>query len=201
MKISSAQYVTSCAHPTQKISLNFPHIAVMGKSNVGKSSFINFLTNNSKLARVSKQPGRTKMINYFLLNNNFIVADLPGYGYAVVSKAEKERWSLLIEEYLKKDENLIYALFLVDIRHEPTLNDITMYNFLIKSNIPFCIIATKADKLSKMQCRVNVGKLASFFKVGIDNILPISSKAKSGLDAVTEKIEQALTQKTTLFTD
>ena len=192
MKISSAQYLTSSANPTQKLSLDYPHIAVMGKSNVGKSSFINYLTNNGKLARVSKQPGRTKMINYFLVNNNFIVADLPGYGFAKVSDAEKERWAELIEDYLINDANLAYALFLVDIRHEPTLNDITMYNFLIKSNIPFCIVATKADKLSKMQCRLSIGKLASFFKVGIDNILPISSVTKTGLDAVTDKIQQTL---------
>ncbi len=192
MKISSAQYLTSSANPTQKLSLDYPHIAVMGKSNVGKSSFINYLTNNGKLARVSKQPGRTKMINYFLVNNNFIVADLPGYGFAKVSDAEKERWAELIEDYLINDANLAYALFLVDIRHEPTLNDITMYNFLIKSNIPFCIVATKSDKLSKMQCRLSIGKLASFFKVGIDNILPISSVTKTGLDAVTDKIQQTL---------
>jgi GTP-binding protein len=195
MKISSAQYLTSSANPTQKLSLDFPHVAVMGKSNVGKSSFINYFTNNGKLARVSKQPGRTKMINYFLINNSFVVADLPGYGFAKVSEAEKERWADLIEDYLINDSNLAYALFLVDIRHEPTLNDITMYNFLIKSNIPFCIVATKADKISKMQCRMSVGKLASFFKVGIDNILPISNVEKTGLDAVIKKIEQAMSPK------
>jgi len=192
MKISRAEFLSSAASPRDKIKSDLKQIAIVGKSNVGKSSFINHFTLDGKLARVSKQPGRTKMINYFLINREFILADLPGYGYAQVSRAEKERWAILIEDYLATEKNIKLVIFLIDIRHDPTQDDMLMYNFLFKTGLPFCLVATKSDKLSKAQIRVQLRRIASIFKVGEDNILPISNEKKTGMDRVKDKISQAL---------
>ena len=193
MKISRAEFLSSAASPKDKIESDLQQIAIVGKSNVGKSSFINHLTMDGKLARVSKQPGRTKMINYFLINREFILADLPGYGYAQVSRAEKERWAILIDDYLATEKNIKLVIFLVDIRHDPTQDDMVMYNFLFKTGLPFCVVATKSDKLSKAQIRVQLRRIANIFKLGEDNVLPISNEKKTGMDSVKQKIEQALT--------
>ena len=192
MKISRAEFLSSAANPKDKIKSDLRQIAIVGKSNVGKSSFINHFTQDGKLARVSKQPGRTKMINYFLINREFILADLPGYGYAKVSHAEKERWAVLIDDYLATETNISLVIFLVDIRHDPTQDDMIMYNFLFKTGLPFCVVATKADKLSKSQVGLQLRRIASIFKLGEGNVLPVSNEKKTGMDAVKQKIEQAL---------
>ena len=196
MIIKNASYVKGAATYAQCIVSDLPQIAVAGKSNVGKSSFINYLVNDGKLARTSKLPGRTRLINYFLINEGaeeFLLADLPGYGFAKVSDAEKLKWADLLEKYLAKEEMLAHVLFLVDIRHEPTRDDVTMYNYLFKNNVSFTIVATKADKLPKSQVKNRCRAIANFFKVGADNVLPISSTTKTGKEAVLEKIEQILT--------
>lgn len=192
MKISRAEFLSSAANPKDKIKSDLPQIAVVGKSNVGKSSFINHFTLDGKLARVSKQPGRTKMINYFLINRSFILADLPGYGYAKVSHSEKERWAVLIDDYLALEKNIRLVIFLVDIRHDPTQDDMVMYNYLFKMGLPFCVVATKSDKLSKSQIRVQLRRIANIFKLGEDNILPVSNEKKTGMEEVKQKIQQAL---------
>ena len=150
MEITKAEFKTSVG------SNNFPEglteIAVVGRSNVGKSSLINFLTNHGKLARTSKEPGRTRLINYFSINDGqFYLVDLPGYGYARVSDAEKEKWATLIESYLLESTGLKHVFVLVDIRHDPTALDKQMINYLYHYNVPFSIIATKADKLSRAE--------------------------------------------------
>ena len=195
MKVSRAEFLSSAANPKDKIKSELLQIAIVGKSNVGKSSFINHFTKDGKLARVSKQPGRTKMINYFLINRDFILTDLPGYGYAKVSHEEKERWAILIEDYLATEKNICLVIFLVDIRHDPTKDDMIMYNFLFKNNLPFCVVATKSDKISKSQVRLQVRKIANIFKLGEDNILPISNENKTGMEEVAEKMEQAIISK------
>lgn len=192
MKISYAEFLSSAARPKDKIKSGLPQIAVVGKSNVGKSSFINYFAHDGKLARVSKQPGRTKMINYFLINREFILADLPGYGFARVSQEEKRRWAELIDDYLANEPDICLVIFLVDIRHDPTQDDMIMYNFLFKTGLPFVVVATKSDKLSKSQIKPQLSRIANIFKLGVDNVLAISNESKTGMDAVYAKIEQAL---------
>ena len=194
--IRKASYVKGAASYSQCIVSDLPQIAVAGKSNVGKSSFINFLVGDGKLARTSKLPGRTRLINYFLINGDsddeFLLVDLPGYGFAKVSDAEKLKWADLLEKYLANERQLAQVLFLVDIRHEPTKDDAVMYNYLVTNNVPFTVIATKADKLPKSQVKNRCRAIASFFKLGEANVLPVSSTAKTGLDAVIARLDQAL---------
>ncbi len=196
MIIRSATYIKGAAKYEQCIVSNVPQIAVAGKSNVGKSSFINYLVNDGKLARTSKLPGRTRLINYFLINDGdeteFILADLPGYGFAKVSDAEKLKWADLLEKYLAKERELKHVFFLVDIRHDPTKDDVTMYNYLFKNNVPFTIIATKADKISKSQVKNRIRSIANYLHVGESNLIAVSSLNKTGKEAVLDRIAKVL---------
>lgn len=196
-QIKKSSYVKGVAQYKDCIVSDLPQIAVAGKSNVGKSSFINFLVNDSKLARTSKLPGRTRLINYFLINENteqeFLLADLPGYGFAKVSDAEKLKWADLLEKYLAKEQKLMHVFFLVDIRHDPTRDDVTMYNYLFKNNVPYTIVATKADKISKSQVKNRCRAIANFLKVGADNVIPVSALEKRGKEQIFDRIEKVLT--------
>ncbi|MCM1043749.1 MAG: ribosome biogenesis GTP-binding protein YihA/YsxC [Corallococcus sp.] len=196
MKIVNAKYIAGAARVSDCIVSQLPQIAVVGKSNVGKSSFINFLVNDGKLARTSKSPGRTRLINYFLLNENgsheFILADLPGYGYAQVSAAEKQKWADLIEKYLADEEQLKHVFFLVDIRHPPTADDLVMSSYLFVTNTPYTVVATKMDKISKSQIAIQKKAIAAALKIGCDDILTVSSTEKRGKEAVLNRIEQVL---------
>lgn len=127
-------------------------IAIVGKSNVGKSSLINRLTNNSKLARTSSQPGKTRLVNFFLLNRSFYLVDLPGYGFAKASKEEQKSWGALMEHYLSSGR-VKHLLMLLDIRHEPTRDDLQMFRYLIYYGIPYTLVATKADKIAKSKMK------------------------------------------------
>ena len=190
MIIKKASFITSAAGAKDMIVSELPQVAVVGKSNVGKSSFINYLANDGKLARTSKEPGRTRLINYFLFNEDFILTDLPGYGFARVSREEKKKWAATIEDYLDNEDNLRLVCFLVDIRHDPTEDDKIMYNYLFKRAVPFIIVATKSDKIAKSKVKNQLRHLASVLKVGMDNILPVSSQNKTGKEEVLEKIEK-----------
>ena len=190
MIIKKASFITSAAGAKDMIVSELPQVAVVGKSNVGKSSFINYLANDGKLARTSKEPGRTRLINYFLFNEDFILTDLPGYGFARVSREEKKKWAATIEDYLDNEDNLRLVCFLVDIRHDPTEDDKIMYNYLFKRAVPFIIVATKSDKIAKSKVKNQLRHLASEHKVGMDNILPVSSQNKTGKEEVLEKIEK-----------
>lgn len=194
--IKKSSYVKGVSQYSQCIVSDLPQIAVAGKSNVGKSSFINFLVNDSKQARTGKLPGRTRLINYFLINENssdeFLLTDLPGYGFAKVSDAEKLKWANLLENYLAKEKMLKHVFFLVDIRHEPTRDDITMYNYLFKNNVPFTLVATKADKISKSQVKNRCRSIASVFKLGESNIIAVSSLNKVGKENILDRIEKVL---------
>lgn len=192
MEIKKAQFVKSAASYNDCIVSDLAQIAIVGKSNVGKSSFINMLVNDSKLARTSKQPGRTRLINYFLINESYFLVDLPGYGYAEVSRDAKLKWRELIESYLNKESMLSHVFFLVDVRHDPTSEDLIMYNYLFKCNIPFTIITTKADKLAKSKIKNQSNHLASIYKVGFENVIATSSTNNYGKQAVLDKIDQIL---------
>lgn len=189
--IKKAKFITSVADKSKIYETNAPEFAFAGKSNVGKSSLINYLTGQSKLAKTSSEPGRTRLLNYFEINDGqFYFVDLPGYGYAKVPKEEKIKWGDLIETYLKTSENLKNVFVLLDIRHEPSADDLLLISFLFTLNIPFTIIATKADKLSKMQTRKAVAMLSAETKVGADNIIVTSVTQKKGREEVEKRIGQ-----------
>ena len=191
MKYANAKFITSAAKKEQFIVTDKPVIAVCGKSNVGKSSFINMLAGQNKLAKVSKEPGRTRLINYFDFGE-FILADLPGYGYARVSKSEKEKWAKLLDDFFADGNAPAHVFALCDIRHEPTADDKTMVNFLYEKLIPFTIIATKADKLSKAQTAKAIGVLSTAYTCGKDAIIATSAQTRYGLDRVIEEINKIL---------
>lgn len=191
IKITNAKFITSAADKKQFLSPQKPIIAVSGKSNVGKSSFINLLAGQKKLARVSKEPGRTRLVNYFDFGN-FMLADLPGYGYAKVAKGEKERWARLMEDFFAQRENVTHVFALVDCRHDPTSDDLQMINYLYSNLIPFTVVATKADKLSREGCRKSAVKLAANLKCGPADIIFTSAQTRQGLETVLDKIEAVL---------
>ncbi len=151
MEIKQCKFITSVANAEKCADHGVPEIAIAGKSNVGKSSFINYIVNNKSMAKTSSTPGKTRLLNYFEINKGeFMFVDLPGYGYAKVSGAVKDSWDDLIGGYLLGSKRLINVLLLVDIRHEPTQLDKQMVAYMHHYQIPFCVIATKCDKLSKM---------------------------------------------------
>ena len=191
--IKQAKFVTSVADASKMPDYGVPEIAIAGKSNVGKSSFINFMVNQNKLAKTSQEPGRTRLLNYFEINNGeYYFVDLPGYGYAKVNKQEKQKWGGLIENYLRTSNRLINVFVLVDIRHEPTDDDKMLINYLYSYNIPFTIIATKADKLSRAQQQKCLSVIATALCVGTKDILVTSASAKTGKEGVLDRIEMLL---------
>ncbi len=190
MKQKSPSFITSVASLDKLYKTDKPIIAIVGKSNVGKSSIINMLAGNNKLARTSVTPGRTRLINYFDFND-FVLADLPGYGYAKVSKEEKEKWATLLESFIV-NEKLSLVISLVDIRHDPTEDDIMMINFLYHYQIPFVLVATKADKLTKSQIKPQISKIATKLKVGIGDITPSSAEKGLGKAEIFALISKAI---------
>jgi GTP-binding protein len=187
----NAKFITSAAVKSQFIESDKPIIAVCGKSNVGKSSFINMLANQKKLAKVSQEPGRTRLINYFDFGQ-FILADLPGYGYAKVSKAEKEKWAKMLDDFFAEKDKIAHVFALCDSRHDPTEDDKLMVNYLYYHLIPFTVVATKADKLSKMKVKQSMSNIASIYKCGVGDIVATSSVTRLGLDEVFAEIEKVI---------
>lgn len=151
MEIKQSEFIISAVTPKQYPKDNYPEIAFVGKSNVGKSSLINTLTNRKKLAKVSNTPGKTRLINFFIINNSIYFVDLPGYGYAKVSKKEKISWASMIENYLNERQELKKVILLVDSRHAPTEDDIMMYNWIKHYKYNIIVVATKVDKLKRSE--------------------------------------------------
>src|SRR5699024_6056079 len=149
MKVPHAELVISAVRPDQYPSDSVPEIALAGRSNVGKSSFINRMIERIGLARTSSQPGKTQTLNFYNINNEFRYVDVPGYGYARVSKSERIKWGSMIEHYILNRENIRLLLLLMDIRHEPTELDIAMKEFADEAEIPYAIVLTKLDKIKK----------------------------------------------------
>lgn len=193
MKINSAEFVLSGTKIAHFPKDELPEVMFCGRSNVGKSSFINALVNRKSLARTSSNPGKTQTVNFFLINKEFYLVDVPGYGYAKVSKSLKETFGKMIEEYLTKRENLKKAFLLVDYRHEPTNDDVLMYEFLKAYNIPVCVIATKMDKLKNSELVKN--KKAIINKLGLtdgDEFIATSSETKRGIEETLNIILKAI---------
>lgn len=191
MRISSAEYVISAVGPAQYPAGDLPEIALIGRSNVGKSSLINKLVNRKDLARTSSSPGKTRHLNFYLINKEFYFVDLPGYGFAKVSKDVKAQWGKMIELYLLKRENLKYAVHLIDIRHAPSKDDIEMHAWLKHYEIPTVLVVTKADKIAR-------GKWQKHIKIIKEslNVLPgtpiITFSAETGQGK--EEFWQAITK-------
>ena len=191
--IKQAKFIVSVADARDVKDFGAPEIAIAGKSNVGKSSFINFMVNQNRLAKTSSEPGRTRLLNYFEINNGeYYFVDLPGYGYAKAPKDEKDKWGALIENYLRTSNNLINVFVLVDIRHEPSDDDKMLINYLYSYHIPFTVIATKADKLSRAQQQKAIGAISSALAIGRGDLIVTSSEKKIGKEAVLERIDNLL---------
>ena len=192
MEIRSAEFVTSMAEYGKFPGKGLPQIAVAGKSNVGKSTLINSLCRRSKLARTSATPGKTRLLNVFLLNGEFHLVDLPGYGFAKVDRQEKLRWGQMMEDYFNRAEELKHVLCLVDIRHEPTEDDLTMNRFLRAAGIPFSVIATKADKISRGARMKHLAPICRALSVQPWEITCYSGEDGTGRDELLKVLEQAL---------
>lgn len=156
MPVKQATFVTSSSHHSQCPPPDYPEVAFIGRSNVGKSSLVNMLTNNKKLAKVSGKPGKTQLINHFLIDESWFLVDLPGYGWAKVAKTEKEKWGEMIHDYIMDRENLFNIFVLVDSRLEPQPIDVAFINWLGEKGIPFSLIFTKADKQSKNKTQSSI---------------------------------------------
>jgi GTP-binding protein len=165
-----------------------PEIAFAGRSNVGKSSLLNKLVRRKGMARVSRTPGRTREINFFRVNDAFVIADLPGYGYARVSKERKAEWKPLIEGYLKRSPQLCGVVQLLDVRREPTEDDLAMVEFLGEAEVPVLFVATKIDKLSPGAAGTRVREIARSLEVEPDQVIPFSAMTSDGRDDLAEAI-------------
>lgn len=190
MKIGGATFIKSVAESRGFYVSDKPLVAVVGKSNVGKSSLINMLANNRKLARTSDTPGRTRLINYFSFGE-FVLADLPGYGFAKVSKEEKAKWASLMEDFLRT-QDIKLLILLTDIRHDPTADDLMMIKYLYHYAIPFIPVATKADKLPKTRIKPNLYAIASKLGVGAGNMLAASAADGTGKEDILAAVEKAI---------
>lgn len=176
MKINTSEFVTSAVDKKGYPKRVLSEIAIVGRSNVGKSSLINYMLNRKKLAKVSSTPGKTRQINYFIINDSFYLVDLPGYGYAKVSHSEQEKWQKFIEEYLVSNNNLKLLLQLVDIRHELKESDKIMLDFLKSNNIPHVVVLTKSDKLKTNELL----KQKAYYSNILQDVQIITSSSEKG---------------------
>ncbi len=191
MIIKTVNLETVCGVTSRLPENDKPEIAFAGKSNVGKSSLINALMNRKAYARTSAQPGKTQTINFYNINDALYYVDLPGYGYAKVSRTEKEKWGRMIENYLRRSKQLRGVFLLVDIRHEPSANDKQMYDWILHNGYEPVIIATKLDKLKRSQVAKQVSLVRSGLGIGKEAaVIPFSAETKQGREEIWELIER-----------
>jgi GTP-binding protein len=190
---NNVEIIISAVKPEQYPDTGLQEIALAGRSNVGKSSFINTMINRRSMARISSKPGKTRTLNFFNIDEQLVFVDVPGYGYAKVSKTERERWGKMIETYLTTRENLAVVIQLVDIRHEPTQDDVLMYDFLKHYDIPVIIIATKEDKIpkGKVQKHLRIVRQTLEMDSG-DTLISYSSLSKDKNTLIWQAIEKYL---------
>ena len=193
MKVTKAEIVISAVSQKQYPEDGLPEIALAGRSNVGKSSFINKLIQRKNLARTSSKPGKTQTLNFYRINDAFYFVDVPGYGYAKVSKKEREKWGQMMEEYFRFRETLRAVLLITDIRHEPTKDDVQMYDYLKYYEIPVVIIATKLDKIPKNKRDSFVKRTRTVLQADPQDVLiPFSAETGEGTEAAWSAIEKYL---------
>ena len=189
MKIRSSEIVVSAIRKEQYPAEGLPEIALVGRSNVGKSSATNALLNRRNFARTSQTPGKTRTINFYKINNEFYFVDLPGYGYAKVSKSEKDKWGVIMERYLQDRQELCAIFLLVDIRHEPTNDDVMMYEWIKHFGYNCVVIATKADKISRGQYQKHISIIRKKLQLEKDEkVIPLTSSKKTGVEDVWNEI-------------
>ncbi len=193
MIIKQAELEAVTAKKSQYPEDNLKEIAFAGRSNVGKSSLLNLLTNRKKLARVSGSPGKTRTINFYRVNNEFRIVDLPGYGYAKVSKSMSETWGDMMETYFETRQGLVKVIQLVDIRHAPSKQDVEMYEYLRHYGLDGIVVATKADKVSRNEMQKCIKQIRTTLKLSKDDlVIPISSLKKTGHDQLLQVMEELL---------
>ena len=193
MIIKRSDLETVAVKPSQYPPENLKEIAFAGRSNVGKSSLLNLITNRKKLARVSGSPGKTRTINFYIINDEFRVVDLPGYGYAKVSKSMSEGWGDMMETYLGNRPNLVKVIQLVDIRHAPSKQDVEMYNYLRHYGLDGIVVATKADKISRNQQPKHIKEIRQTLKLSSDDkVIPVSALKKTGYEELLDVMEGLL---------
>ncbi len=192
--MANAKFLTSAATAAQFIKPDKPMIAIAGKSNSGKSTLINLLAGQKRLAKTSSEPGRTRLVNYFDFGS-FILADLPGYGYAAVSKAEQEKWGKTLDAFFAQKEDIAHVLLLGDIRRDPSADDMQMVTYLNYYILPFTVIATKSDKLSKCKQKERLRAVANAYGLGIDNVISVSGFTGEGKDKLLAKINTVISLK------
>lgn len=193
IEIKKAELMAVTADPKQYPPDELYEIAFAGRSNVGKSSLLNLLTNRKKLARVSQSPGKTRTINFYEINDSFRIVDLPGYGYAKVSKSVSESWGKMMERYFETRQGLLKVIQLVDIRHEPSKQDVQMYDYLKHYGLDGIVVATKADKISRNQYQKSEKVIRQTLGMKPeDKVIPISSLKKTGHEKLLEEIEKIL---------
>ena len=193
MQINKSELEAVAVKPMQYPEPSVPEIAFAGRSNVGKSSLLNLLTRRKNLARVSGSPGKTRTINFYRINDEFRIVDLPGYGYARVSKSESEKWGAMMESYLENREGLLKVIQLVDIRHKPSAQDVQMYDYLKYFDLDGIVVATKADKVSSNQRSKNISEIRKTLGMSkADKIIPVSALKKSGHEVLLDEIEKLL---------
>ena len=193
MEFIDIKLLTTAVKYEQYPDESLPEIALVGRSNVGKSSLINCLANRKNIARTSSTPGKTATINFYEIAGRYRIVDLPGYGYAKVSKQEKEKWGAMIEGYLSRRSNLRQVIQLIDSRHKPTADDKMMFDWIKSYNYEPLVVATKLDKLKKSQVEGNLTAIYNDLELGDDSVLiPFSSETREGRDEVIELIEYIL---------
>ncbi len=193
MRIDTANFVISNSDISKCPAPNLPEYAFIGRSNVGKSSLINMLTNHKKLAKTSGTPGKTQLVNHFLINDNWYLVDLPGYGYAKSSKKARKEWQHMIDNYLLTRENLLCTFVLIDLRHSLQKNDLEFMTWMAEKQLPFAIVFTKSDKLSKQSLPKNLKKLKADILEHWEELPPnfsTSSEKKIGVEPILEFIEE-----------
>lgn len=190
MIIKNPKFEISAVSKKQYPKNNLPEIVLVGKSNVGKSSFVNTMINRKNLARTSNVPGKTRQINFYNMDDKFYFVDLPGYGYSKMSKQEKVISGKYIEEYLAERGNISLIVFLLDIRHNPTADDMLMYDYILRSNLPFIVITNKADKIAITKVNDEVNRIKEILGISYSTILPFSAERKIYQDAVWKEIEK-----------
>ncbi len=194
MHTATTRFLVAAVTPEQFPDIDLPEMAFAGRSNVGKSSLINTLVGKRQMARVSATPGRTQSINFFLVNRDWVFVDLPGYGFAKVPQAVKASWRKLVEAYLVERVALQGVVLIVDLRRDPMDSDMQLKTFLEAHGIPFILVATKADKLSKQQATRQLARLARGFAVSRDVIVPFSAVTRAGRQELWESIREMMVE-------
>lgn len=192
MIVKNPKFEISAVGPKQYPKGDLPEIVLVGKSNVGKSSFVNTMINRKNLARTSNTPGKTRQINFYNIDDVFYFVDLPGYGFSKMSKQEKVISGKYIEEYLEKRENIALVILLLDIRHKPTADDMLMYDYILRSNLPFMVVTNKADKIAVTKVDAEVERIKEILGISYSTILPFSAERKIYTDKIWEEIEKII---------